>query len=101
VSIILTPREITDQMATLEFIVSDTGIGVAADRLPFIFDEFTQANEEIGDKYGGTGLGLSITRKLLRLYGSELQVTSALGQGTTVSFVLQLPCADASAPEPH
>ena len=90
VSLMVYPRTITTDTATLEFLVSDTGIGIAADRLPHIFDDFTQASAEIGEKYGGTGLGLSIGRKLLRLYGSELHVTSTLGQGTTFSFVLQL-----------
>lgn len=90
VSVMLTARDLTDATATLEFIVSDTGIGIAADRLPYIFDEFTQASSDIADKYGGSGLGLAISRKLLRLYGSELQVTSTPGQGTTFSFLLLL-----------
>jgi PAS domain S-box-containing protein len=90
VSLMVAPREITDDRATLEFAVSDTGIGIAADRLPFIFNEFTQASAEIGEKYGGTGLGLAIARKLLRLHGADLEVTSTVGQGTTFTFVLEL-----------
>jgi PAS domain S-box-containing protein len=79
---------------TLGFAVSDTGIGIPADRLPYIFDEFTQATPDIADQYGGTGLGLSISRKLLRLLGSELHVTSTVGQGSTFSFALQYRIAD-------
>ncbi len=79
-----------DTQATLEFAVSDTGIGIPADRLPRIFDEFTQGSDEIADTYGGTGLGLAITRRLLLLYGTELSVTSTVGQGTTFKFVLTL-----------
>jgi signal transduction histidine kinase len=90
VSLVVAAGALTPDSATLEFVVSDTGIGIAADRLPHIFDEFTQASADIGAKYGGTGLGLAISRRLLRLYGSELQVTSTPGEGTTFSFVLQL-----------
>jgi PAS domain S-box-containing protein len=90
VSLTVAPRETTGERVTLEFAVSDTGIGIAADRLPFIFNEFTQASAEIGEKYGGTGLGLAIARKLLRLHGAELEVTSTVGQGTTFTFVLEL-----------
>jgi PAS domain S-box-containing protein len=86
-------RDVTSGAATLEFSVADTGIGIAADRLAHIFDEFTQASPEIRRQYGGSGLGLSISRKLLRLFGSELQVASTLGEGTTFSFALTLPRA--------
>jgi PAS domain S-box-containing protein len=90
VSLIISLRTLDRDEATLEIAVSDTGIGIPADRLPHIFDEFTQGSDEIAAKYGGSGLGLAITRKLLLLYGSELRVTSTVGQGTTFSFVLTL-----------
>jgi PAS domain S-box-containing protein len=90
VSLVVSLRELREDTASLEISVSDTGIGIPADRLPRIFDEFTQGSEEIADKYGGSGLGLAITRKLLALYESELSVTSTLGQGTTFSFALRL-----------
>jgi PAS domain S-box-containing protein len=82
--------ETTDATATIEIVVSDSGIGIPADRLPHIFEEFSQASDEIAVKYGGTGLGLAISRRLLQLYGSELHVTSAVGQGTSFSFPLTL-----------
>jgi PAS domain S-box-containing protein len=72
--------------ATLRFAVSDTGIGIEHDRLPRIFEEFTQADAEIGLKYGGTGLGLAISRKLLALFGTEMKVESVPGAGSTFSF---------------
>ena len=75
---------------SIDFQVADTGIGIAPDRLPHIFDEFTQANYDIGMKYGGTGLGLAISKKLVELHGSHIAVESELGKGTTFSFVLRL-----------
>jgi PAS domain S-box-containing protein len=83
-------READAQTVTIEAVVSDSGIGIPADRLPHIYDEFTQGNDEIAEKYGGTGLGLAISRKLLQLYGAELSVVSTVGQGSTFSFVLTL-----------
>jgi PAS domain S-box-containing protein len=88
VSLIVAIRDTAAEWVTLEVLVTDTGIGIPADRLPHIFEEFTQASDEIATKYGGTGLGLSISRKLLQLQGSELHVTSTVGQGTTFSFLL-------------
>ena len=90
VSLIVSLRALSDELATVEFRVSDTGIGIPADRLPHIFEEFTQASDDIAEKYGGTGLGLAISRRLLRLFDAELSVSSTLGQGTTFTFVLQL-----------
>ena len=90
VSLIVSLRELEAEHATVDFAVSDTGIGIPAERLPHIFNEFTQGSDEIADKYGGSGLGLAITRKLLSLYGTELSVTSTVGQGTTFKFSLRL-----------
>lgn len=81
---------------SIDFQVSDTGIGIAPDRLPHIFDQFTQANYDIGLKYGGTGLGLSISKKLVELYGSHIAVESELGRGTTFSFALRLRTPEAA-----
>ena len=97
VSLIVSVREAAADAITVEVLVSDTGIGIPADRLPHIFEEFTQASDDIAAKYGGTGLGLSISRKLLRLHGAELHATSAVGQGTTFSFVLTLKRPGAAA----
>jgi PAS domain S-box-containing protein len=91
VSLVIYAREVSADTATIECVVSDTGIGIPADRLPHIFEEFTQASDEIAEQYGGTGLGLAISRRLLLLYRSDLHVTSTVGQGTTFSFTLQLP----------
>jgi PAS domain S-box-containing protein len=82
--------ESADETVTLEIVVSDSGIGIPADRLPHIFDEFSQASDEIAATYGGTGLGLAISRRLLQLHGTELHVTSTVGQGSSFSFPLTL-----------
>jgi PAS domain S-box-containing protein len=90
VSLIVALREIAAERVTLEVLVTDTGIGIPADRLPHIFEKFTQASDDIAAKYGGTGLGLAISRTLLQLQGSELHVASTVGQGTTFSFLLSV-----------
>jgi signal transduction histidine kinase/ActR/RegA family two-component response regulator len=73
----------------LIFSVQDTGMGIPADKLPSIFDEFTQADGSVSRKYGGTGLGLAITKKLVELHHGKIQVMSELGQGTR--FLVTLP----------
>ena len=90
--------ERTPEAVSVELRVADTGIGIEEDRLPLIFEDFTQASYEIGMKYGGTGLGLSISRKLVELHGSRLEVESEPGQGSAFFFVLRLKVAEPAAP---
>ncbi|MES2417249.1 MAG: PAS domain S-box protein [Bacteroidota bacterium] len=75
-----------DTHAFIYFEVKDNGIGIAKDKQSYIFETFTQAKTDIARKYGGTGLGLAITKKLLKLYQSEIKVQSVEGKGTTFSF---------------
>jgi signal transduction histidine kinase/HPt (histidine-containing phosphotransfer) domain-containing protein len=80
---------------TLHFEIQDTGIGIAADKLPTLFLPFTQVDASSTRRFGGTGLGLSIAKHLIELMGGEIGVASELGQGSTFWFsaVLALPSA--------
>jgi len=87
----------TDTTLTTEFRVTDTGIGIASDKLENIFQEFTQAYADTTRQFGGTGLGLSISRALVAQMGGHLTVQSAPDQGSSFSFVTTLPKASAAA----
>src|SRR6476661_3935048 len=79
------------QAVKVAFTVSDTGIGIDADYMADIFEEFTQEDSSITRKFGGTGLGLSISRSLVHLMGGEVEVQSQKNSGTLMSFTLRLP----------
>ena len=73
----------------LTFTVSDTGIGMAAAQLPFLFQPFLQLDSRLNRQYEGTGLGLALARQLAQLHGGDITVESVLGQGS--HFTIYLP----------
>ncbi len=86
ISIQLVNKE--DKHSTILFSVSDTGIGIEADKLNLIFESFVQAGQDTARKYGGTGLGLAIVKRLINLMGSEIFVESESGKGSRFFFTL-------------
>jgi signal transduction histidine kinase/CheY-like chemotaxis protein len=74
----------------IHFSVSDTGVGIPADKLQVIFEQFRQADGSITRKYGGTGLGLSICMRLATLMGGRMWVESEENRGTTLHFTVRL-----------
>lgn len=91
------------QSVLLEFSVTDTGIGIAPEKLALLFQPFSQVDNSDTRKHGGSGLGLSITCKLARMMGGSAGVDSEVGKGSRfwVRIRLGLPGADACAGEPE
>ena len=85
----LRARRVVDGRDWIELAVADTGIGMTAEQQAKLFEEFTQADSSTARQYGGTGLGLAITRKLARIMGGDVTVTSELGKGSV--FTVRLP----------
>ncbi len=74
----------------LKITIVDTGIGMTPEQLKKIFDPFVQADASITRKFGGTGLGLSISKRIVTALGGEIEVSSALGKGTEISFEIAI-----------
>ena len=82
----VTQKEAIDDVLILQFKITDTGIGIAKEKLDTIFESFTQAESDTTRKYGGTGLGLTIAKQLIEQQNGTINVTSEVGRGTTFSF---------------
>ena len=77
-----------------QFYVKDTGIGISAERLSEIFEPYHQLDSSSTRNYGGVGLGLALAKKIIEAHGSTVEVTSEVGQGTLIKFLLPIFCDD-------
>jgi signal transduction histidine kinase len=82
-------RSVADERNWVELAVADTGIGLTAEQQAKLFQDFTQADSLTARRYGGTGLGLALSRKLARMMGGDVTVTSESGKGSV--FTVRLP----------
>lgn len=89
-----------DRRATLQFVVSDTGIGIDSTTLDKLFTPFTQADSSLGRRFGGSGLGLALSRQLAQAMGGSLTVQSVIGQGSTFRLILPCPLPEVTTVPP-
>ncbi|MEJ7823622.1 MAG: ATP-binding protein, partial [Chitinophagaceae bacterium] len=97
VDVKISVQEKRDKEILVSFEITDTGIGIATDKIGKIFDSFTQGSMTTTRKYGGTGLGLSITKRLLELQEGEISVESKVNNGSTFQFTIPYKYSDATS----
>jgi signal transduction histidine kinase len=90
IAVSIEKKSLKNDNIEIEFRVSDSGIGISQEQKDRVFDAFTQADDSSMRKYGGTGLGLTISLGLVRMLGGILKLKSELGEGTTLSFILEM-----------
>ncbi|MBI2988284.1 MAG: hypothetical protein HYY45_16070, partial [Deltaproteobacteria bacterium] len=86
---LLTPHASRLSPTYVEFKVSDTGVGIPKDAMPFIFDKFHQVDSSETRLFGGVGMGLYIVKKFTELLGGTVEVESEVGKGST--FIVKIP----------
>lgn len=89
--IVLSVREVSEGEGTpaLEWAIRDTGAGIPADRLEYIFEDFTQADSSRSRRYGGIGLGLTLVRRIVKALGGRIWAESEEGKGSTFYFTVR------------
>lgn len=91
----------TEEYIELKIAIKDSGIGIPAEKLPTIFEAFTQADTSTTRKYGGTGLGLPISKRLVNLMGGDAWAVSEVNEGSTFYFTIKLRHSTAGTPKVH
>lgn len=91
----------TSEELSITFKVQDTGIGIPPEKIPTLFEAFTQVDASTTRKYGGTGLGLAISSQLARLMGGEMRLESEVGVGTSFYFNIQAKSSPATEDKEH
>jgi predicted ATPase/signal transduction histidine kinase/CheY-like chemotaxis protein/tRNA A-37 threonylcarbamoyl transferase component Bud32 len=95
ITLSLAYRNLSESTIEVTFTVADTGVGIAADALPHLFERFAQAHSRVSSEYGGSGLGLAISKNLATIMGGQLIAISEVGKGSQLSFIF--PCKSLSA----
>ena len=90
INVVIEKSEIKEGQVSVQFTVHDTGIGISDEQKERVFDAFTQGDSSSIRQYGGTGLGLTIATRLVRVLGGVLELKSELGQGSRLSFSLEM-----------
>ncbi len=93
-------ESVTNDRACLQFIIRDTGIGIALDQQEGLFQEFQQAQTSGNRLYGGTGLGLAVSKSIVTLMGGKIDLKSMPGEGTTITFDAYFDVSPGSQPAP-
>ncbi len=101
IGIAVTVESMTRDNAVLHFQVADTGIGIPAEKLGTIFEQFSQADGSTNRRYGGTGLGLTISTQLVKLMGGRMWVESEVGRGSTFHFTVSLGISSTQPKQDH